>query len=59
MHEEVDSSSVRMAYISALQLKANLIHREDHILLKIIVLLQIDGVNHVRVGYYVRERNRR
>lgn len=34
----------RMAYISALQFEANLIHHEDHILLKIIVLLQIDAI---------------
>lgn len=34
-----------MAYISALQLEVNLIHREDHILLKIIVLLQIESAS--------------
>lgn len=34
----------RMAYILALQFEANLIHHEDHILLKIIVLLQIDAI---------------
>ncbi|KAL0099497.1 hypothetical protein PUN28_020188 [Cardiocondyla obscurior] len=55
MHEEVNSSYVRMAYISALQLEANLIHHEDHILLKIIVLLQIDA-NHIHRAYHFSRR---
>jgi len=46
MHEEVNSSrrNLRTAYISALQFEANLIQHEDHILLKIIVLLQINAI---------------
>lgn len=50
MHKEVDSlrRNLEISYILALQFEANLIHHEDYILLKIIVLLQIDVV--IRTG---------